>query len=739
MAQYNLPQFSTSPTPSYQQQPIIKLPNYGDIYARNFSIGQQTAATAFKPIRDAVDKYIEKKEKEEIERKREEERLFQAENKISDNTIAYQGLIANTITEETSGEFEGQIEDMLYASVDGYAANEKARFIDKTISAQEYTKIKSRYLKEITDMKTASEGLMTNLEWYGKNNGTMSRYNEPKLIGLLEAQKNNKLNIGRNAKGGLTVFYDDLLGNKTVYTIDELKNLRAEDSIITRLDFTDSEENDNIGNAVFSALEDEIGKQLGVYTPNKTIIKSGDSKSKIQTETQAMEFVAGKKEEAIKYIANNSKYLNDTIPAIIGQTWLDEMLYGDNASEAMAQARTDAFVLKYLKEEGIANPTQSQINEVEQIMDSYERNAPVTELQVKIKDFQIKEAKQFLAEKLWKERYAVQEKPMSTTTLINNNITEVDENNDNKILYAKGLTTAIRSAQSLEEKAYNNNEDDYKDEITMRSLVNTTLGLSATNGVRTGELTENANGDFELTYELPESVFGKNQTLVINKGTTKQDLFAFRNIAFGTWTKGIDNTKLINGINDYFNDKDTEDAKYYEETITGIGGALISKDAPSSTPTTVEGELTDNQKLIKRRRWINSEGGKKYKTKETAANFSAYGFPDRETGGKVDSEIVKTKEFQEEYPNYPAEVYGQEDIFGKGEELAAEQAAETLSAKNQRLKNRLFANQGRVLTLIEDLEAENGDLGATVEEQILDGVIPPGLRIPKKYSFLRNN
>ena len=739
MAQYNLPQFSTSPTPSYQQQPIIKLPNYGDIYARNFSIGQQTAATAFKPIRDAVDKYIEKKEKEEIERKREEERLFQAENKISDNTIAYQGLIANTITKETAGEFEGQIEDMLYASVDGYAANEKARFIDKTISAQEYTKIKSRYLKEITDMKTASEGLMTNLEWYGKNNGTMSRYNEPKLIGLLEAQKNNKLNIGRNAKGGLTVFYDDLLGNKTVYTIDELKNLRAEDSIITRLDFTDSEENDNIGNAVFSALEDEIGKQLGVYTPNKTIIKSGDSKSKIQTETQAMEFVAGKKEEAIKYIANNSKYLDDTIPAIIGQTWLDEMLYGDNASEAMAQARTDVFVLKYLKEEGIANPTQSQINEVEQIMDSYERNAPVTELQVKIKDFQIKEAKQFLAEKLWKERYAVQEKPMSTTTLINNNITEVDENNDNKILYAKGLTTAIRSAQSLEEKAYNNNEDDYKDEITMRSLVNTTLGLSATNGVRTGELTENANGDFELTYELPESVFGKNQTLVINKGTTKQDLFAFRNIAFGTWTKGIDNTKLINGINDYFNDKDTEDAKYYEETITGIGGALISKDAPSSTPTTVEGELTDNQKLIKRRRWINSEGGKKYKTKETAANFSAYGFPDRQAGGKVDSEIVKTKEFQEEYPNYPAEVYGQEDIFGKGEELAAEQAAETLSAKNQRLKNRLFANQGRVLTLIEDLEAENGDLGATVEEQILDGVIPPGLRIPKKYSFLRNN
>ena len=35
------------------------------------------------------------------------------------------------------------------------------------------------------------------------------------------------------------------------------------------------------------------------------------------------------------------------MPAIAGQTWLDEMLYGDNATEEVAQARTDKFVLKY--------------------------------------------------------------------------------------------------------------------------------------------------------------------------------------------------------------------------------------------------------------------------------------------------------------------------------------------------------------------------------------------------------
>lgn len=744
MAQYNLPQFSTSPTPSYQQQPIIKLPNYGDIYARNFSIGVQTAATAFKPIREAIDKYVEKKEKEEIEKKKEDERIFQAENRISDNTIAYQELIANRITKTNAGQFEGQIEDMLYASVDGYAANERARIVDKTISAQDYTKIKSGYIKEITDMKAASEGIKNNLDWYSKNNGTMSRYNNPKLIGLLEAQKNNELNIGRNSTGGLTVYYDDLLGNKTVYTIDELKSLRAEDSVVTRLDFTNDDKNDNIGNAVFSALEDEIGTQLGVYDPSKTLIRGGDSKSKIQTETEANQYVAGKKEETIRYLANNSIYLDETMPVIGGQVWLDKILYGDNATEEIAQARTDKFVLKYLKEEGVVNPTKAQIDEVEQIMDSYERNAPVTELQIKVKDFQIKESKQFLAEKIWEERYAVKEKPIKATTVINSDITESDEINANKITYAKGLSKASGEAQGLVALTSTNNEETYKNEIGIRDKVNSILGLGAINGVRTGTSTENSAGDFEITYDLPESVFGKNQTLTINKTTTEQDLLTFRGAAFGEWAQGIDNAKLLQGEIDYKNGLDftveNSPAKYYHDTVTGIGGALISQEAPSSETPTVNADLTENQKILKRNKWINSAGGKKYNSKEGASSFSAYSFSDRKSGGKVDSKIVKTKEFQEKYPDYPAEVYGQEDIFGRGEELAAKQASEKLSEENQRKKNKLYAtNEGKLALIKAIQDANEGDLGEAVELQIYEGNIPTGLIIPEKYSFLKNN
>ena len=109
---------------------------------------------------------------------------------------------------------------------------------------------------------------------------------------------------------------------------------------------------------------------------------------------------------------------------------------------------------------------------------------------------------------------------------------------------------------------------------------------------------------------MPESLFGKNQTLVINKGTTKQDLFAFRNIRFGAWTKEIDNALLLQGIDDYKNGEETEAAEYYEDTIKLFGGALVSKNISSSTPTTTADELTDDQKLIRKRRWIESAGGK---------------------------------------------------------------------------------------------------------------------------------
>ena len=149
MAKYNLPQFSTTPTPASQQQPIIKLPNYAEIYARSFAAGQQSMTEAFKPIRNEIEKIQLRKEKDRLEKKANEERLLRKEENIARDATNYQQLIFRSITEDNAGAFEGELESMLMKNVDGFAANERAYKIEQSISAEDYNKMRAFYYKEI--------------------------------------------------------------------------------------------------------------------------------------------------------------------------------------------------------------------------------------------------------------------------------------------------------------------------------------------------------------------------------------------------------------------------------------------------------------------------------------------------------------------------------------------------------------------------------------------------------------
>mgnify|MGYP003108495935 FL=1 len=66
-----LPKFTTNPTPLYQQQPIIRRQNYGDLYMRNFAAAEATAYKSFAAIGVAIEKKREKRDRElekELER-----------------------------------------------------------------------------------------------------------------------------------------------------------------------------------------------------------------------------------------------------------------------------------------------------------------------------------------------------------------------------------------------------------------------------------------------------------------------------------------------------------------------------------------------------------------------------------------------------------------------------------------------------------------------------------------------
>jgi hypothetical protein len=90
-----LPKFTTTPTPLYQQQPIIKRPNYSEIYLRNFAAAEASMTNSFGKIADRLDKIAlekEKKKEQEIKENREE----YEDNKDLDDKIRYAVRSLNT-------------------------------------------------------------------------------------------------------------------------------------------------------------------------------------------------------------------------------------------------------------------------------------------------------------------------------------------------------------------------------------------------------------------------------------------------------------------------------------------------------------------------------------------------------------------------------------------------------------------------------------------------------------------
>src|SRR6056300_1673301 len=369
MAKYNLPQFSTTPTPGYQQQPIIKLPNYAEIYARSFAYGQQAAANAFRPIRDEIEKIQTRKERNRLEKKANEERLLRKEENIARDATNYQQLIFQSITKDGAGDFEGEIENMLMKNVDGFAANERAYKIEQNISAEEYNKMRAFYYKEINDMKLSSQALKDNLDWDAQNSERYSRYNNAEFPGLIESLKQGEAKLGRTKTGDLAIIYSDALDKEASFLVKDLKNLRAQDNINLKLDF--SNESD-IGYQSHVQLEAELNQQ-GIISPTSEIKKQVDAVNGITTQTKVTEFTADQKEQAIKYIVNQSATMRNLMESgtgVAGKYYLDNMLYADNMGETGADIKVRTLAKKYFKSKGIV-PSAEEFEKVENLLETY--------------------------------------------------------------------------------------------------------------------------------------------------------------------------------------------------------------------------------------------------------------------------------------------------------------------------------------------------------------------------------
>lgn len=752
MAKYNLPQFSTTPTPGYQQQPIVKLPNYAEIYARSFAYGQQAAMDAFKPIRAEIEKIQLRKERKRLEKKADEERLLRKEENIAKDVSNYQQLIFGNITKEGAGDFEAEIENMLMKNVDGYAANERAYKIEQSISAEDYNKMRAFYFKEINDMKLSSQALKDSLDWDNKNSERYSRYNNAEFPGLIESLKQGEAKLGRTETGDLAIIYNDALDKEASYLVKDLKNLRAEDNINLQLDFSGQDEA-NVGFLSFNQLETELN-QLGITNPEEIIKKQADAVNGILTQTSVKKFMANQKEQAIKYIANESATMRNLMnegTGVAGRYYLDNMLYADNMGETGADIKVNALAKKYFQSKNIV-PSKEEFQKVENLLEGYNERYLDDPLQNEVKEFQDEQIKLNYAENLWNTRFATKESEAQVRKIIDQTITNQDEAIANKELYADSIDNAIDLGNKIYEVATLGAKEGelvkYTD--TIRQQLNNFFGLagSTVEYVETKQIGAGGQIIEAATYKLPEDIFGKNKTIQIAPNMEVGQLHALRNSLYGNWASNINSNALIQGREDYRLNKDTDNASYYAETIQGLGGALISKeDLKNELSEPESNNLTDNEKFVKRRNWIKSlkniendlENNPLLANRANYTNSARRFDETLEIGGKFTDKIVKTTEFKNQYPNYPAEIYGQEDIFGKGEEMLAEKQSKKLSEKNEKLKQRLYSSKSNLSNFITDLEELNGDLAPSVELQILAGNIPDGLNIPEKYSYLQNN
>jgi hypothetical protein len=101
-------------------------------------------------------------------------------------------------------------------------------------------------------------------------------------------------------------------------------------------------------------------------------------------------------------------------------------------------------------------------------------------------------------------------------------------------------------------------------------------------------------------------------------------------------------------------------------------------------------ELSDAEIDTKKSRWIASVSENEFdKTQKFSNSFTKTGVPT----GKIRNKEVQKESFKEKYPNYPAEIYGQENIFGKGD-------AKALEKRTKKLEKSIVNNKEKIIEVL---------------------------------------
>ena len=275
--------------------------------------------------------------------------------------------------------------------------------------------------------------------------------------------------------------------------------------------------------------------------------------------------------------------------------------------------------------------------------------------------------------------------------------------------------------------------------------------------------------DIEIKYSLENITDGNTVTALLENFITlyPADRFiknAYKTGRFNTATGTVTTPTETQGTETPATSSGTETTTVdvnQAASDLGIDLNLVNTTTPTPTtpsPTVVEENVTtqeDSQAIIKakKRGWIkkvkpltltekNDDGSPVFDRKQFE-NSSRFASITEKNGGKVKDQFL-TAEFARLYPDYPHEIYGQTEIFGKAEEIEANKkqtaSDKSKARKNKQAKDKLFDSERLVEKLIDDVEQEAGR-NLSIEEQveIEKGNLPDinfSSVFTEKYSYL---
>ena len=417
---YDLPQFRT-PTQQYRRMPIIRTPNYGEIYAKSFLAGQQMGQATFAPIIAALEKKAQ--EKKTIEKAVD---AFDAQLDVS----IEQAFKGTGNADQKSRELFGKKADML--------AEAKKQALLNPNKKAEYELAFKTFKDDLRNWGATSEklkNLTTILE--GDTKMELSNFqNNSFILALKDELVENRgqgLNFRLNEELKDEMFFKDAYGQDVVISTEFLANTDLASLLETKADFSSK----GAERQLFQTLSEEFNTSGTIGTPNARA-EVVNVKEGVTATTAGMVYSEAQKDNIKSSLLTDKKFQEIYADGSIAKSkFVHDWILTDNSTETLSIARE--------KIKAMAKASGVELNEfsdqmIETLLFTYGiDNENMTEEEQVLMDSIDGYVDSQIADYFYKEFYAPNERKDQTSI----KVTPVEDEKDDPIKNASGNTLAL--------------------------------------------------------------------------------------------------------------------------------------------------------------------------------------------------------------------------------------------------------------------------------------------------------